>query len=271
MKSSDLGRERVIAGVTSSDAGEERRVIAEQVAYYRARAPEYDDWFFRRGEYDHGAEWNRRWRAEVEALRRALAAARPAGRVLELACGTGLWTERLAPRAAELTCVDASPEVIALNRKRVGAEHVHYVCADLFAWEPAQRYDFVFFGFWLSHVPAGAFIPFWNLAARALAPGGRVFFVDSRNHPAGREGGYADWAPAAPPSRSRRRVRDGREFEIVKIFYKPDELETQLRALGWQAVVRGTRTFFLHGLATRDDSEPAAGPVERSAGPVERS
>ncbi len=241
------------------DPGEERRVIAEQVAYYRARAPEYDDWFFRRGEYDHGADWNRCWRKEVGELRQALDAVQPSGRVLELACGTGLWTERLAPRASELTCVDASPEVIALNRARVGAKHVHYVCADLFRWRPPRRYDFVFLGFWLSHVPAGSFIPFWSMVARALAPGGRVFFVDSRNHPAAREGGYADRAPETP-SRSRRRLRDGREFEIVKIFYRPDELEAQLRALGWRAAVRGTATFFLHGLATRDDSA-AAGRV----------
>ena len=261
MKSSDPGRERGVGAVKSSGAAEERRVIAEQVAYYRARAPEYDDWFFRRGQYDHGAEWNRRWRTEVEELRRALDAARPSGRVLELACGTGLWTERLAPRAAELTCVDASPEVIALNRERVSAGHVEYVCADLFTWQPSRRYDFVFFGFWLSHVPAGAFIPFWSTVARALVPGGRVFFVDSRNHPAGREAGHSDWAPASPPSRSRRRLQDGREFEIVKIFYPPDDLQAQLRALGWRAVVRGTATFFLHGLATPDDSSPATGPV----------
>ena len=237
--------------------GEERRVIAEQVAYYRARAPEYDDWFFRRREYDHGAGWNRRWRREVAELRRALDAARPAGRVLELACGTGLWTQWLARRADELTCVDASPEVIALNRERVGAARVEYVCADLFAWRPARRYDFVFFGFWLSHVPAGAFIPFWSMVARALAPGGRVFFVDSRDHPAARKGGYAGRAPSAPPSRSRRRLRDGREFEIVKIFHRPDELQAQLRALGWRAAVRGTATFFLHGLAARDPAPPA--------------
>jgi demethylmenaquinone methyltransferase/2-methoxy-6-polyprenyl-1,4-benzoquinol methylase len=261
VKSSGPGRERGIGAVKSSDAGEEQHVIAEQVAYYRARAPEYDDWFFRRGQYDHGAEWNRRWRDEVGVLRRALDAAHLAGRALELACGTGLWTERLAPIATTLTCVDASPEVIALNRKRMGAAQIDYVCADLFEWEPAERYDFVFFGFWLSHVPAGAFIPFWSMVARALAPGGRVFFVDSRNHPASREGGYSDWAPRTPPSRSRRRLRDGREFEIVKIFHKPDELEAQLRALGWRVVVQGTPTFFLHGLATRDDAPPAAGEI----------
>lgn len=241
----------------TGDPAEEQRVIAEQVAYYRARAPEYDDWFFRRGEHDYGAEWNQRWRDEVGELRQALDAAGPSGRILELACGTGLWTERLAPCAARLTCVDASPEVIALNRKRVGAEHVDYVCADLFEWQPTQRYDFVFFGFWLSHVPAGAFIPFWSTVAQALVPGGRVFFADSRNQPVAREGEYAARAPESRSARSRRRLRDGREFEIVKIFYRPAELASQLRALGWRVIVHGTPTFFLHGLAQRDEAAPA--------------
>ena len=223
-----------------------QRVIAEQVAYYRARAPEYDDWFYRRGAFDHGTRWNGRWRAEIADLAAALDAARPSGRILELACGTGIWTERLAPHATALTCVDASPEVIALNRRRVRRTSVCYVCADLFHWQPAERYDFVFFGFWLSHVPAESFIPFWNLVARCLAPDGRVFFADNRCPP---DGSRVDAAPRDGSARSRRRLADGREFEIVKIYHRPDELEAQLAGLGWQATVRGTQTFFLHGSA----------------------
>lgn len=239
-----------------ASASAERRVIAEQVAYYRARAPEYDDWFFRRGAYDHGAAWNARWRAEIDELRAALDAARPAGRILELACGTGLWTERLAPRATALTCIDASPEVIALNRRRMRGTGIRYVCADLFHWQPTARYDFVFFGFWLSHVPAGRFLSFWSMVARCLAPGGRVFFADNRRPP---DGSPAATEPLVGAARSRRRLADGREFEIVKIYHRPDDLETHLAALGWRATVRGTPTFFLHGTAvnaSRDTPEP---------------
>ena len=225
-----------------------QRVIAEQVAYYRARAPEYDDWFYRRGAFDHGAEWNGRWRAEIDELAAALDAARPSGRILELACGTGIWTQRLAPPATALTCVDASPEVIALNRRRVRRTSVRYVCADLFRWQPDARYDFVFFGFWLSHVPAESFLPFWSLVARCLAPDGRVFFADNRRPP---DGSRVDAEPRDGSARSRRRLADGREFEIVKIYHRPDDLEAQLAALGWRATVRGTKTFFLHGSAVK--------------------
>jgi demethylmenaquinone methyltransferase/2-methoxy-6-polyprenyl-1,4-benzoquinol methylase len=49
---------------------------------------------------------------------------------------------------------------------------VEYIEADLFAWQPARRYDFVFMSFWLSHVPAARFDGFFDTVARALAPGG---------------------------------------------------------------------------------------------------
>ncbi|HEY3585065.1 MAG TPA: class I SAM-dependent methyltransferase [Casimicrobiaceae bacterium] len=34
--------------------------------------------------------------------------------MLEVACGTGLFTRRLAPRVAHVTAVDAAPEVLAI-------------------------------------------------------------------------------------------------------------------------------------------------------------
>ena len=229
-------------------AREDERLLQEQIRYYRARAPEYDDWFHRRGDYDRGAEHTGLWVTEVEEVRRALDASGPSGRILELACGTGLWTERLAPLATHLTAVDISPEVIAINRERVGAIHVQYRQADLFTWEPDDRYDFVFFGFWLSHVPPSRVIPFWHRVARAVAPGGQVFFVDSRYHPTS---AVRTGSPARPDQvRDRRRLKDGREFDIVKLYYRPEEVVTQLTTLGWHASVRGTANFFLYGTAT---------------------
>ena len=221
------------------------QLLQEQIRYYRERTPEYDEWFFRRGRYDRGPEQTRLWFEEVEEVRRALNAAGPAGHVLELACGTGLWTERLVPRAARLTAVDSSPEAIELNRRRVGSDRVEYQLANLFEWHPDARYDFVFFGFWLSHVPPSRFIPFWHLVRGCLAPGGSVFFVDSRHHPAATAQDQASADPAAV--RTRRRLNDGREFDIVKVFYKPAELGLQLSALGWRATVRGTANFFVYG------------------------
>jgi len=74
--------------------------------------------------------------------------------------------------------VDASPEMLAIAAAQAGSERVRFIQADLFAWEPDRRYDVVFFGFWLSHVPPARFESFWALVADCLKPQGRVFFAD---------------------------------------------------------------------------------------------
>src|SRR5690349_6272946 len=120
-------------------------ILEQQIAYYRARAHEYDQWFLRQGRYDRGPERNRQWLSEVQELRAHLDRFRPTGRVLELACGTGWWTEQLLRHADCVTAVDASLEVLALNRARVGAERVRFLQQDLFQWQPTEQYDVIFF------------------------------------------------------------------------------------------------------------------------------
>jgi SAM-dependent methyltransferase len=90
-------------------------ILQEQVQYYRDRAPEYDQWFFRQGRYDRGEAHRQQWLAEAAVAEAALRAAQPVGDILEMACGTGLWTRHLAPLATHLTAVDTSPEMIAIN------------------------------------------------------------------------------------------------------------------------------------------------------------
>ena len=157
-------------------------LLVEQAEYYRARAAEYDDWWRRVGRYDRGSEATGRWRAEVAQVEAALEQAALTGDVLELACGTGWWTERLARTARTLTCVDASSETIEANCARLHDADLplpRYEVADLFAWTAGSTYDAVFFSFWLSHVPHEKFAPFWAMVAAALKPGGRAFLIDS--------------------------------------------------------------------------------------------
>jgi demethylmenaquinone methyltransferase/2-methoxy-6-polyprenyl-1,4-benzoquinol methylase len=79
-----------------------------------------------------------------------------------------------------------------------------------------------------------------------------VFFVDSRktqqstatNHAAITEAGTVE-----------RKLNDDRTFHIVKLFYDPEELTARLAALGWDARIRSTDTFFLYGTAERASSE----------------
>jgi SAM-dependent methyltransferase len=250
----------------------EQALLEEQKAYYRARAREYDAWWFRRGRYDRGPEANARWFAEVALLEEALERFRPGGDVLELACGTGLWTRHLVRYAARLTAVDASEEVIAINRARVdsglgaapdSAAAVEYVQADLFEWTPPPAaHDVCFFGFWLSHVPESRFEAFWSSVRSALRPGGRVFFVDSARSELSGAGDHVP--PGDGEEMAKRRLDDGREFTIVKRFYEPGALASRLAALGWDVAVRSSGEFFIYGEGARtrgpaDLPGPAAG------------
>jgi len=219
-------------------------LIRQQIEYYRARAAEYDEWFLRTGRYDRGEDNKRKWFAEASALREALASSHPRGRILELACGTGIWTEQLMPHAEKLVAVDVSPESIEINRQRLADDRVEYVHADLFAWRPSERFDFVFFSFWLSHIPSSRFDTFWKTIGDSVRPGGTVFFIDSL--PA-QESTARDHNPLDCDGRAVRRLNDGREFEIVKVYYDPPKLEKRLADLGWDGYVRTTGQFFLYG------------------------
>ena len=218
--------------------------LQQQIDYYRARAGEYDQWFYRQGRYDRGPELNRLWFEEVEAVAQALDLFRPEGSVLELACGTGIWSERLLRHATDLTAVDASPEVLEIHRGKLQSPRVTYVQADLFTWKPDRQYDVVFFGFWLSHVPPARFEPFWDLVRSALRPGGRFFLVDSLRDPTSTARDHQ--LPDQVATTLTRRLNDGREFEIYKVFYAPGELAARLRDLGWNATVSATEHYFLY-------------------------
>ncbi len=158
------------------------KVLDEMINYYRERANEYDEWFYRQGRYDRGAQSNALWFAEADEVFHALARFHMQGELLELAPGTGIWTERLLRTANSVTAIDASNEMIAINRARVNSERVS-IYGRPFSWQPPRMYDGVFFGFWLSHVPLERLDAFLNMVAAALRPGGKMFFMDGRREP----------------------------------------------------------------------------------------
>jgi len=228
---------------------EDEELVTDQVAYYRARAPIYDEWWQRCGAYDKGPEMEAEWDRQLDQVKEALRAFSVSGNVLELAGGTGWWTERLAQSADHLTVVDSSPEVLEVNRIRTARADVEYVVADLFAWVPQSSYDVVFFSFWLSHVPRQRCGAFWSMVRSCLSPGGRVFLIDNHRDPHIPERHFKDpYVVRYEPDKQVRRLDDGREYNVVKVMYEPDELQALLGAAGWDAHIDATR-WFLYGSA----------------------
>lgn len=211
------------------------RLLAGQIDYYRRRASEYDDTAL-----EDVDEARRLFGTLIERLA-------PSGDVLEIACGTGLWTQHLVSRAANLTALDSSPEMIDLARERVGND-VEFAVGDVFEWTPRRHYDTIFFGFWLSHVPRPRLAAFWRLLERWLAADGRVLFVDEGSQRASME-------PKPLPGRAgiaERQLRDGTVHTIVKVFYEAEELGQTLAGLGWSAEIEPTADGFMIGTAGRE-------------------
>jgi demethylmenaquinone methyltransferase/2-methoxy-6-polyprenyl-1,4-benzoquinol methylase len=218
-------------------------LLQEQIEYYRARAPEYDDWFYRRERYDQGEAHRRQWQLEAQRVRDRLHSVADFDHILEMAPGTGIWTAELAQIGERVTALDASPEMININRAKLLSDRVDYQLTDLFDYQPERRYDMVFFGFWLSHVPADRLSRFLETVYAALKPGGRLFLVDSREVDLSKNRTGTENLGA---ERQRRVLGDGRQFNIVKIYYDPAELTEILRAHGFDIEVKRTENFFIY-------------------------
>jgi SAM-dependent methyltransferase len=200
----------------------------EQLAYYRAVANEYED-----HEIDVPGQ---------DELLSAIDAFRPEGDVLELACGPGVWTEKLLQSASSVTALDGSPEMLARARLRLGAAtDVRFIEADLFTWRPERRFDAVFFGFWISHVPDESFDQFWELVKMALHPAGQVFFFDDSHRT------EAELIEGPDSPIVQRTVNDGQTFRVIKVPHEPVRLERRLRAMNWDIKVTGTSGPFYWG------------------------
>jgi demethylmenaquinone methyltransferase/2-methoxy-6-polyprenyl-1,4-benzoquinol methylase len=149
--------------------------------------------------------------------------------------------------ASTLTCVDASPEMIALNHARLtaaGYPNVRYVEADLFAWRPEAQYDVVFFSFWLSHVPDNLFDSFWAMVSQALRSNGRAFLIDSL---AAESSAARDQTIGVTDGMQERQLNDGRFFRVFKRYWGAKELSRRLEQLSWTARLHDTATYFVYG------------------------
>ena len=245
------GSGAAVSGATGSGAAFGGDVDAEMLAYYEARAPEYDDWYLRRGRYARGPIHDAAWNAELDAAGRWLDQLPIAGEIVELAAGTGWWSPLLASKG-ELSLYDAAPATLDLARERLVAHRLraHLHVRDAWA-EPDRTVDAVFTGFWLSHVPRARLDAFLTVVRHWLKPGGILAFIDSLPDP---QSSAADH-PAPTDDASVRRLDDGREFTIVKVYYEPGELEAALARTGFvEAGVTTTGRFFLTGVARA--SEP---------------
>jgi demethylmenaquinone methyltransferase/2-methoxy-6-polyprenyl-1,4-benzoquinol methylase len=141
--------------------------------------------------------------------------------VLEIACGTGYWTNAIAPTARSILATDINPSLIAQARNRCsGLPNVRFVVADAYVLDGINGgFNAAFAHWWWSHIPKSRVGEFLSALHSRLSPDAFVLIADQLlyDRPDRRldSGGNLLETRALP---------DGRTFEIVKNFPTADEL-----------------------------------------------
>lgn len=233
-------------------ATDDSAFLREQQAYYDARAPEYDEWWERRGRYDMGPDKNQAWKTEAAEVTTILDGLPFDGTIVEFAGGTGIWTSYLARRATRLLVLDGSVPMLRTNQERLATERllarVRYEQADLFAWKASVPHDAAFAGFWVSHIPADRLDDFFARAAAAVRPGG--IFVILEGQPTRLRSSTVGTSKPEPDV-EQRTLNDGSTWRIVKREMHPEELGPAMERAGFTATSRTTGSQFLLMIGTK--------------------
>ena len=243
---SDVQVSKVLQALSTVEGSFGDDLVREQMAYYDARAPEYDEWWERRGRYDLGTERNAAVRVETAEVTGMLDELPFNGELLEFAGGTGIWTSYLARRAKRVHVLDGSEPMLALNTSRMTAEgcidRVTYERVDVFGWKPAGQFDGAFAGFWVSHIPADRLDDFFRKASASLRPGGTFAILEGL--PA-RARSVHQGTARVDNDLEIRTLNDGSTFRVVKREMHADELVPRLERAGFSARARQTASHFI--------------------------
>jgi demethylmenaquinone methyltransferase/2-methoxy-6-polyprenyl-1,4-benzoquinol methylase len=200
---------------------------ADLIRYYAQRAPQYERVY-------HKPERQ----ADLAKLQAIVTGALRGKKVLEVACGTGYWTEIVSHVADSVVAMDINEEVLAVARaKSCAPGKATFMRGDAFHLPKLPRgFDAALVGFWWSHVPKQRLRSFLTGLHGALEPGATVMFFDnayvegnstplSRNDSDGNPVSHRD----AEGNTYQERVLDGgTTHRIVKNFPTAEEMRTTL-------------------------------------------
>ncbi len=192
-------------------------------SYYATRAPEYDSIYLKPER-----------QADLRLIENWLPPLFAYSRVLEVACGTGYWTQFIAPVAAQVVGIDASQQTMNIARGRVSESKATFLVGDAYSLSPdLGKFNAAFAGFWFSHVPIARRREFLSGLNALLNPGAKVVLLDNLYV-------VGSSSPIAATDNDGntyqvRKLRDGTAHSVLKNFPSQAELESSLDGLGKSA------------------------------------
>ena len=201
-------------------------------SYYASRAGEYDNVYLK-PERQTDLREIERWLPPIFAD----------ARVLEIACGTGYWTQFIAPVAASIVAIDTAPETLSIARDRVPSDTVQFLVGDAYELSSlVSGFDAAFAGFWFSHIPKARRREFLMGLNSVLCPGARVVLLDNRYV----EGSSSPFAAhdLGGNTYQTRRLSDGSTHQVLKNFPCEAELREAVAGLAEEAAFTSWRYFW---------------------------
>jgi SAM-dependent methyltransferase len=183
----------------------------ELVDYYRRRAAEYEAIY---------AKPERQ--ADLAVLRQAIPEKLSGARVLEIACGTGYWTQLVSEVAAQVVATDLAEEPMQIAQSKLYNLRPRFEICDAYSLpESLGRFQAALAVFWWSHVPRERIGEFLASLHGRLDPAARVVLMDNRFV----EGSSTPISEidAQGNTYQLRRLGDGSQVRVLKNF--PDEAE----------------------------------------------
>ena len=208
--------------------------------YYAKRAAVYEQ-VYDKPERQHELEWLRHRVPEVLRGRT----------VLEVACGTGYWTQFIAREAAKVYACDINDAVLEIAREKpIPPSRAQFFKADAVTLEGAPAgCDAAFAGVWWSHVKKSDLAKFVQNLASKLVPGAVVAILDNR---------YAQGSSTAISRRDAegntyqiRHLPNGEEYEVLKNFPLAEELADAVRPVAREATLETVAYYWLLTFTTR--------------------
>ncbi len=161
---------------------------------------------------------------EQTAIRAAMKEIFGRRRILEVACGTGYWTQFVAEVADHILATDLSEEMLELAReKNLPPVKVQFQVVDAYALRSAPgSFNAGLANFWFSHVPKSRLDEFLRGFHHRLGAGAVVFLADNVYVPG--LGGELVVRPGLEDTFKLRELADGSRHEVLKNYYDADQL-----------------------------------------------
>jgi demethylmenaquinone methyltransferase/2-methoxy-6-polyprenyl-1,4-benzoquinol methylase len=202
------GKKLAVCGDTNATfAAQSLCMNTDLVTYYRDRAAEYEQVFVK--------PERQRDLARLKAILQDIFRDK---HLLEIACGTGYWTERIAQTAGSILATDINQTVLDLAAgKNYPKINVTFRREDVFQHpDDDQQFEGLFGGFIWSHILLEQLDAFLTNAARRVMPGGVLVFVDNRFVPGNSL--PISHTDAAGNTWQTRYLEDGSEHLVLKNF-----------------------------------------------------